>query len=372
MKLDHIGIYLHVPFCGSKCPYCDFYSLTGQTDEVLDRYTAAMETRIADWGKTLTVGADTVYFGGGTPSLLGGKRIARLLDAAHRAFPLTNDAEITMEANPADDLYDTLCAFRGAGGNRVSLGMQSTNDDELAGLGRRHRADQTARAADAAYRAGIDNLSFDLMLALSGQTTEMIDRSVDTCRALGASHVSAYLLKIEPNTPFGTSAPAGLPDEDGAADLYLHACRSLENAGYRQYEISNFARDGRYSRHNLKYWNGDEYLGIGPAAHSLVGGKRFSYPRDLAGFIAGNEPTAQDSEPATGSPEEYAIFRLRLTEGLTETGFYEKFGRAIPQEWRASAQKIPASLCVSDDKGIRLTKEGFLVSNAITVRLITG
>lgn len=339
---------------------------------MLDRYTEAMETAIGDWGKTLAARADTVYLGGGTPSLLGGNRIARLLEAVNRAFDLASDAEITMEANPADDLYDTLCAFRAAGGNRLSLGMQSTNDEELADLGRRHRADQTAKAVDAAHRAGITHLSLDLMLALSRQTADRIDRSVDTCHALGATHVSAYLLKIEPNTPFGICTPTHLPDEDGAADLYLHACRSLERAGYRQYEISNFARDGQVSRHNLKYWNGDEYIGIGPAAHSMIGNRRFAYARDLSGFIAGHPPAVQDSEPLAGSPEEYAILRLRLTEGLTETGFYEKFGRAIPKEWRTNAQKIPASLCVSDEKGIRLTQEGFLVSNAITVRLVTG
>ena len=306
---------------------------------MLDRYVAAMEQSIAHWGNTLATAADTVYLGGGTPSLLGGNRIARLIEAVDRAFPLTADAEITMEANPADELFDTLCAFRAAGGNRLSLGMQTACDSELADLGRRHRADQTARAVESARRAGIDNLSLDLMLALANQTVGHIDRSVEACRALGASHVSAYLLKIEPNTAFGACVPAGLPDEDGAADLYLHACRALENAGYRQYEISNFARDGKHSRHNLKYWNGDDYLGLGPAAHSLIGGKRFSYPRDLMGFIDGNEPTAQDSEPLAGSPEEYAILRLRLTEGLTEDGFQQKFGRPIPPKWRENAHK---------------------------------
>ncbi len=374
MKRDKkpIGIYLHIPFCKSKCPYCDFYSLTGQTDEVLDQYVAALERDLAAWGKHLATPADTVYLGGGTPSLLGGTRIARLLDGVNRAFPLTGDAEITMEANPADDLYDTLRAFRAGGGNRVSLGMQSGNDRELLGLGRRHRADQTARAAEAVRKAGIDNLSFDLMLALAGQTAADIDQSIETCRTLGGTHVSAYMLKIEPNTPFGTCVPAGLPDDDGAADLYIHACEQLERAGYRQYEISNFAKDGQKSRHNLKYWEGADYLGIGAAAHSKIAGKRFAYPRDLSAVIRGAVPTEHDNDPPTDSMQEYAVLRLRLTDGIVEHEFKHRFGRSIPTAWRENADKIPAHLCVSDPTGIRLTRDGFLVSNAIMVRLITG
>ena len=365
-----IGLYIHIPFCKSKCPYCDFYSLTGQSDEVLDRYTAAIERELAAWGAKLNASADTVYFGGGTPSLLGGKRIAALIDSASRAFPLAADAEITMEANPADDLFDTFSAFRAAGGNRVSMGMQSGNDRELEGLGRRHRADQTARAVESARKAGIDNLSLDLMLALSGQTETDIDRSVNVCAALGADHVSAYLLKIEPNTPFGACAPKGLPDEDTAADLYLHACEALETAGYRQYEISNFAKDGKCSRHNLKYWDGLDYLGVGAAAHSKIGGKRFAYPRDLNAILAGCAPSEQDSEPATDSKEEYAMLRLRLCDGIVEREFEQRFGTPIPTAWRDRAKHIPPQLCVADENGIRLTREGFLVSNMIIGRLL--
>ena len=366
----NIGLYLHVPFCKSKCPYCDFYSLTGQSDEVLDRYVQAIERDMRLWSEQLNVCADTVYFGGGTPSLLGGKRIARLLQSADRTFSITDDAEITMESNPADDLLDTFSAFREAGGNRVSLGMQSGNDRELVGIGRRHRADQTARAVEAARRAGLDNLSLDLMLALSNQTAADIDRSVHTCAELGANHVSAYLLKIEPNTPFGACAPAGLPDEDEAADLYLHAVNTLESAGYKQYEISNFAKDGKCSRHNLKYWDGADYLGLGAAAHSKIGGKRFSYPRNLEAVIAGCEPTVQDGEPATDSAEEYAMLRLRLVEGLREDAFQARFGTPIPTAWRERATRIPAHLCAVDETGIRLTAQGFLLSNIIIGRLL--
>jgi len=365
-----IGLYIHVPFCKSKCPYCDFYSLTGQSDEVLDRYAEALERDMRAWGQRLNVGADTVYFGGGTPSLLGGKRLARLLESANRAFPFAADTEITMEANPADDLFDTFSAFRAVGGNRVSLGMQSANDRDLQGIGRRHRIDETARAVESARKAGIDNLSLDLMLALSNQTTDDIDRSVHTCAALGADHVSAYLLKIEPNTPFGACAPNGLPDEDQAADLYLYAVDALATKGYKQYEISNFAKGGKYSRHNLKYWDGADYLGLGAAAHSKIGGKRFAYPRNVQAVIAGCDPTEQDSEPATDSAEEYAMLRLRLTAGITETAFRERFGTPIPTVWRERAKHIPAHLCVADENGIRLTAQGFLLSNMIIGRLL--
>ena len=365
-----IGIYIHVPFCRSKCPYCDFYSLTNTDEQTKDAYTAAVERALLRVRERGIDEADTLYFGGGTPSLLGGERMARIMRAA--APLLDGTPEITLEANPADDLAPTLQAFAAAGGNRLSMGMQSYSPAELQFLGRRHDNDQLERAMEAAFDVGIDNISLDMMLGLEGQTTETVAASVDACRRLGASHVSAYLLKVEPNTPFGRQT-LSLPDEETTADLYLFACKRLERAGYRQYEISNFAADGKKSRHNLKYWNGDPYIGIGPAAHSFWDGKRLAYPRSLEYFLKDGAPQVESTDETAfvdGSEEEYALLRLRLTEGLTEQGFFDRFQKPIPAAWRERAKALPPHLVTADADGIRFSREGFLLSNALLTRIL--
>ncbi len=363
------GIYIHIPFCVSKCPYCDFYSLADTDDRLKDAYTAAL---IREMQKKAGMHADTVYFGGGTPALLGGKRIARLTETARACFSLPQDAEITLEANPADDLKDTFYAFCAAGGNRLSLGMQSSSPSVLQMLGRRHIPADVARAVADAKAAGIANISLDMMLAVPGQTAEHIKEDAALCASLGASHVSAYLLKLEPHTPyFEKQDTLSLPDEDAAAELYLTAVDALETEGYRQYEISNFAHAGKESRHNLKYWNGEPYLGFGPAAHSFFDGKRLYYPRDIHAFIEGNTPlTERDEAIPAGGETEYAMLRLRLTEGLRETAFTARFQKPIPLAWREAAEKLPRQLVLVSDDGIAFTKEGFLVSNVLISRIL--
>lgn len=371
--MESVGLYIHVPFCLSKCPYCDFYSLPGPDEEMLDAYTAAVRGSLRAWAARLSRPADTLYFGGGTPSLLGGRRLAALIETAREAFGL-RETEITLEANPADDLAETLRAFAAAGGNRLSLGMQSASPRELRLLGRRHRPADVERTAADARRAGIGNLSLDLMLGLPGQTATEIEEAAAVCTGLEAAHVSAYLLKIEAGTPFAARRDSlQLPDEDASADLYLAAAEALERQGYRQYEISNFSRPGRESRHNLKYWDLQPYLGIGPAAHSFLDGKRFAYPRDLAGFLAGTPPEPEEEGPfPPGSREEYLMLRLRLAEGVTEAGYAARFGEPLPAVWRQRARWLPALLVEEDADGLRLTREGFLVSNAILGRLLDG
>ncbi|MBR3290227.1 MAG: coproporphyrinogen III oxidase family protein, partial [Clostridia bacterium] len=314
--------------------------------------------------------ADTLYFGGGTPSRLGGRRLAAITREAARLFGLT-DAEITMEANPADDLAETFAAFAAEGGNRVSIGLQTADDEALLRLGRRHTVSQVERAVQAAHRAGITNLSLDLMLGLEGQTAAQVRRSVAACADMGATHVSAYLLKVEPNTPFARRE-LHLPDEEATADLYEIACDALNEQGYRQYEISNFAKDGRVSRHNLKYWNCDPTVGIGPAAHSFFGGTRLSMPRDLTAFLQGRQPSPEPADDAIGDNTltEYAMLRLRLTEGLTEAGCRDRFGVPLPAEWRRRAERLPRTAVLCDETGIRLTRQGFLLSNALLAAIL--
>ncbi len=362
------GLYIHVPFCKRKCPYCDFYSVPLPDDRILDAYTAEVCRRIEQHPVTL---CDTLYFGGGTPSLLGGKRLAAIIHAAH-AHGLSDRAEITLEANPADKLYDTFAAFTNAGGNRLSLGMQAADAASLSRLGRRHTPSQLEAAVADARRAGIDNLSLDIMLATPSQTRDDIRAAVARCTSLGADHVSAYLLKIEAGTPFYEQAATfSLPDEDDTAAYYLLTCELLEQAGYQQYEISNFAKPHRESRHNLKYWNGEPYIGIGPSAHGFFGGKRYAQPRSLEQFLQGVPPVvAEEDTIADNSPEEYAMLRLRLTAGLDTALFEARFGAPIPAAWVAAAKKLPAHLVSVTPNRIAFTAEGFLLSNALIARIL--
>ena len=369
--MDTLGLYVHVPFCASKCPYCDFYSLAQPTEGQLDAYAARVCAVLEVWAARLPEWtADTLYFGGGTPALLGGKRLAAVIECARERFGL-NGAEITLEANPADNLLDTFAAFAAAGGNRLSLGMQSACADELAVLGRRHTPADVERTVADARAVGIENLSIDVMLGISGQTETSARHSARVAAVLGASHVSAYLLKVESNTPYGRHTPP-LPDEDTTADLYLAAMDELDALGYRQYEISNVALVGRESRHNLKYWKSEPYLGIGPAASSCLGVRRFAYLRNLTDFIRGNEPVDEPAGSiAVGSPTEYALLRLRLTEGLTAADYTARFGEPLPCAWRERAAALPASLVTQDAAGIRLTREGFLLSNTLINHILT-
>ncbi|MGN0171575.1 MAG: radical SAM family heme chaperone HemW [Acutalibacteraceae bacterium] len=370
-----LGLYIHVPFCLSKCPYCDFYSLLSTDESVLDAYTDAVCNRLSVWHTYIPKTADTLYFGGGTPSLLGGARLSRMIRHARALFGLEN-AEITLEANPADRLYDTFAAFADAGGNRLSMGMQAAKRKGLAALGRRHTPADLKAAVRDAHRAGLCNLSLDLMLATPDQTDDDIQAAVEACVSFDAAHLSAYLLKLEPGTPFfDRRQTLSLPDEDQAAALYLRACEQIEAAGYAQYEISNFARDGFESRHNLKYWNSEDYIGIGPSAHSFIGGKRWYYKRSLDSFLSGALPLAEDPDEAViadGGQEEYAMLRLRLTAGLQAEAFAARFHTPLPSDWFDRARCLPAHLVQADKGVIRLTKEGFLLSNTLIPRILWG
>lgn len=365
---DGIGLYIHVPFCDGKCPYCDFYSLRG-TDALMDKYTESIVRYLEYWANALSRRkADTLYFGGGTPNLIGSKRLIKILTAAQKFFALEN-AEITIEVNPGKDLYPFFREIRSAGVNRLSVGLQSANDGELMLLGRHHTAQQAFKAVSDAQKAGFDNISADLMLAVQKQTVKSLKRSVSACGKLGVQHVSAYLLQVEPHTVYGKKrAELCLPDDDTAAALYVCACDELEKLGFKQYEISNFAQKGFESLHNLKYWHCEEYLGLGPAAHSFIGGKRFHYPRGLNSFIAYEDPV-QDGDG--GGFDEFAMLALRLSEGLTDGNCSARFGSKIPCSIKRSAKMYESSgftACSPD--GFRFTPRGFLVSNILTPEIL--
>lgn len=368
MNLNNAGIYIHIPFCRSKCPYCDFYSLRLDEDSA-DAYTDSLLRRIPALASRYGVSADTIYLGGGTPSALGAERIARIVGAA-REFA-GNGAEITVECNPFDAAKKGLdfALLKEAGVNRISMGMQSANDGERRALGRLSGRDDVSLAVRRARDAGIENISLDLMLAVPGQTVDSLRDSVAFCADAGVCHVSAYILKIEEGTRFfERRGELALPDEDKTCELYFTACEGLEKRGFIQYEISNFAKRGCESRHNLKYWNCEEYLGIGPSAHSFIGGGRFFFPRDTESFIANCEPV-NDGEG--GSFEEYLMLRLRLCEGLIFSEVKERFGHGVPENIIEKCERFSrAGLTVCDGEHIALTRRGFLVSNAVIAELM--
>lgn len=360
-----LGLYLHIPYCASKCYYCDFYS-AAHRGAVPDAYVGALLRELARFTNR-TAGPlrpDTLYFGGGTPSLLSPGQVCRLIDAAS---PVPG-AEVTLEANPETVTLESLQGYRRAGVNRLSFGVQTAFDESLARLGRRHTAADARRALALAAQAGFVNVSGDVMLALPGYTLAELDATLALLAEGGCTHISCYLLKVEDGTVFGRRPPAGLPDDDAAADFYLAAVERLAALGYAQYEISNFARPGCASRHNLLYWNCEDYLGLGPAAASCLHGRRFSTPRGTAAFLAG--PAAYPAEgPCTG--EDYAMLRLRLTAGLSLPRLAREWGVHWGAEKLAFCRRLAAEgLAAFDGETLALTPRGMLVQNGILCELL--
>ena len=364
--MKDIGIYIHVPFCAAKCPYCDFYSHPPLGGEA-DRYTSALCGSIRDFSSPEKLRADTVYFGGGTPGLIGAHRIGRIISSVRERFAEAPGCEITAELNPsAEDLDFSMLRF--AGVNRISVGLQSADDGELALLGRRHSSKGARQFVQRAKQAGFENISLDLMIALPGQTKEKLKRSVQFCIESGAVHISAYILKIEPGTVFYHKRDSlVLPDDDETAELYEYLCSLMRENGFGHYEISNFCLPGYESRHNLKYWHDEEYLGFGPSAHSFYRGKRYYSPRNMQDFYDGRIVPDGDG----GSSEEFIMLALRLAGGLTEKRYAERFGTAIPQSIRRRAEKFTAAgLADVSENGIALTEKGFMVSNALIAEIL--
>ncbi len=358
---DVTGLYIHIPFCLTKCPYCDFYSVK-YGKGLAEEYKKAVIRNLKHYSDKVF---DTVYFGGGTPILLW-KEICEILDNVS----LAKNAEVTLEANPCVALEENLRELKTAGVNRISLGVQSLNDSELKALGRRHNAETAVRAIETAYNCGFENISADLMLATPLQTSDSLAETVSALASLPVTHISAYMLKIEENTPFA-ERELTLPDEDSVCEMYLNTVRQLDSFGFKQYEISNFSKEGFVCRHNMKYWNCEEYLGIGPAAHSYYNGERFFVDRDIDGFIRSErQMTFKEDEEAAkyGGFEEYAMLRLRLAEGLYLKEFERRGGNV--KRLLYAAAKIPNECYYYDGERFSLTPRGFLVSNAIISSLL--
>jgi oxygen-independent coproporphyrinogen-3 oxidase len=388
-KSSMLGLYLHIPFCQAICSYCNFNR--GLLDADLKRsYVAALEREIgrADAPADRRA-ADTIFFGGGTPSLLDPTEVARLLAACRGAFDVSADAEITLETNPETATPARLEAFRAAGINRISFGVQSFDDAELARLGRIHSADRACEAVRAARAAGFDNLSFDLMFWLPGQTRESWRHTIDHAVALAPDHLSIYLLELYPNAPIKesiaramTSAAGGSTagwtqaTDDDAADMYLDALDRLDEAGFAQYEISNVARPGFESRHNLKYWQAGAWYGFGCGAHSTVDVARWKNVASTTAYIeriTAGVPVDVDREAlsADGRTSEALFTGLRLSRGIESRNFHARFGVDPWSRYSAVLEPfVDQGLMWARDGHFGLTRRGMLVANEVLVTFV--
>ncbi len=332
-----------------------------------DEYTACVLESLENWSDRLVRKVDTLYFGGGTPSLIGGANIALIVRRAKELFGA--DGEITVECNPSaveDGFFEAVAR---AGVNRISLGMQSAVDSERKKLGRAADRERVLGCIDAARKVGIENITLDVMIGVPDQTPESLEETIDFCIETGVPHISAYMLKLEEGTYYYNNAEKlNLPDEDMTADMYMLLSDKLTQNGFIHYEISNFAKPGYEAKHNLKYWNCEEYLGIGPSAHSFIDGKRFFYPRDIDFFRLGNEP---EEDGTGGDEEEYIMLRLRLLEGLKFSEYYARYQKNVSDEILEKARFFEQKgLMTVTDNSIALTRNGFLLSNTIISELI--
>ncbi len=371
-----LGIYIHIPFCKSKCEYCDFYSIPGKHEELFARYTEAVCRHIKETGPLAPNHlVDTVYFGGGTPSYFGAEGLATILTAVRKSFDVAPNAEITFEANP-DSVNDTLLRrLRAEGFNRVSLGIQCDDDKILAALGRPHDYKQAVTAFQRIRKAGFDNVSVDLMFGLPQQSPFTWRDTLENVLRLQPEHVSCYGLIVEEGTPlYDYQNSAFLPSDDTQTDMYLAAVDILKEKGYRQYEISNFARRGKISKHNYKYWTGQEYIGFGPDAASDFAGKYYSMVRDLEGYIdgimQGGQVVAEITEiPVRERAADYLMLRLRTTQGISGPEYEQQY--LLPFGPLEDALKLSRDrgYAVCEDGRWHLTPKGMMISNDIISEL---
>lgn len=371
-----LGVYIHIPFCASKCGYCDFYSLSG-CDKLMGKYQEALEKHIRESASALSkYYIDSVYFGGGTPSYFGAKRICDIFNTLKRSGQVLKSAEVTVEVNPDSITKRDLKLLRSEGVNRISIGVQSADDDLLKLIGRRHNFKQAQAAVKNAKAAGFDNISIDLIYGLPSQTRAEWAETLSMALSLRPQHISCYGLKLEEGTPMYSYIDSPLlPSDDDQADMYLYTVETLDRYGFAQYEISNFAKRGRESLHNIKYWSLEDYMGFGPAAHSCVDGVRYSYTADLEGYISGvlGEKSIigeYEKVDRLDRAAEYIMLGMRRTRGISR----EEYHNVYP----SSFDSIEELLKKFEKKGWTksaqgrwsFTSSGFLLSNQLIGALL--
>ncbi len=394
---DSISLYVHIPFCETRCPYCDFNTYAG-IEDLIPQYTDALAREIALWGEVLGhPRLSTIFLGGGTPSYLPARHIAAILEAAHSVFQLDAAAEITMESNPGDFSGESLRAYLELGINRLSIGFQSLRDGLLQVLGRRHSAEEATHAYKLAREAGFANVNIDLMYGVPYQDMAAWSDALTQVLSLSPDHLSLYCLTLEEGIPLESRVRSGeipQPDPDLAADMYILAEEVLDAAAFHHYEISNWARPGYESRHNLAYWRNLPYLGVGPGAHSYLFGYRFFNIKSPGEYI--KRLTTGDIEPASLSsdtaveiiqamravqdvegigPEmemaETLMMGLRLGEGISLQGFRGRFDTELEDVWGQEVEDLTSlGLVVMEDGALRLTPRGRLLGNEVFQRFV--
>jgi oxygen-independent coproporphyrinogen-3 oxidase len=390
---EPISLYIHIPFCETKCPYCDFNTYA-KIETLIPSYVTALNREIELWGETLgSPAVRTVFFGGGTPSYIPSESIASILDATASSFHLEKDAEITMEANPGDFTASKLAQHLECGVNRLSIGFQSLDDRLLGILGRRHTSAQAIEAYRMAQDAGFDNISIDLMFGLPYQSIDDWKRTLDDSVELEPKHVSMYCLTLEGGTPMERWVETGRmpdPDPDLAADMFLMAQESMGSLGYRHYEISNWAKQGFESRHNLTYWRNQGYLGVGPGAHSYLWNHRFynlKSPREYIRSLRDYEPGANEFKtvedaikrfPVVESVElidrrleisETLMMGLRLDDGISIESFNKRFDATPLQVYPKVIEELQSiGLLEAVNGSLRLTHRGRMLGNEVFSR----
>lgn len=366
-----VGIYVHVPFCMSKCHYCDFCSVTRADEAKKDAYASRICDEIREFAEKIRQTgelpqADTVYFGGGTPTLMSAEQFSRILETVDSNFGISEGAEITAECNPRSIDGKGLSDLRKSGVNRLSIGMQSIHDSELRMLGRIHNSGDFLETLGEAREAGFDNISVDLMYGIPNQTRETFKKSVEGLAMLAPEHISSYSLTVEEETNFYRRRDSlDLPDEDTVSDMYADMGEILDKHGYHKYEISNFSKEGRESRHNLKYWTCENYLGFGSAAHSYFDGIRFAHSRDIDAYIDGKS-TIIDIEPIDKreAMNEYVMLGMRLSKGIDILDFKARFGEDFLCIFEKVKQYSPDFVEITE-KRCRFTDKGMFVSNSV-------
>lgn len=370
-----LGIYIHIPFCVQKCRYCDFCSFAHLNDGVKDDYKRSLINDIgsrAEYFSGHTV--DTVFFGGGTPTCLKSSELCEILDAVLSEYNVSNEAEISLECNPATANAEDFKTLLAGGFNRLSMGLQSAHDNELRELGRIHSFADFQKTYGDARGAGFKNISLDLMYGIPLQTIESFNETLETVLSFEPDHISAYSLKIEPGTEFYKKrGELILPDEDTEYDMYVLADSILSANGYEHYEISNYALNGKRSRHNVKYWSCDEYAGFGVAAHSLIGNTRYSVTDSIEKYVgrASDYFETEEMLDFDSLTEEYIMMRLRLSDGLSIMEYKDKFSVELDEKYIFRMEPFIKSGHIKRNDGrYSLSAEGMYVSNYILSEIL--
>lgn len=374
MNPETLGLYVHLPFCKKKCNYCDFCSFPDLDARTRGDYLHALAEEIGSYGGEEHPPVDTVFLGGGTPSLLTPDEIGDLFSALRKTFRILPDAEITAEANPGTLDKEKVAALVRAGVNRLSIGLQSIHDRELATLGRIHTYADFLDAYRVAREGGIANIGVDLMYAFPTLAAASFHETLCTVARLSPEHISAYGLIVEDGTPFGERRETlALPSEDEEVAMYEDACRTLGEAGYLHYEVSNYARPGYECRHNLRYWHEEEYLGFGVAAHSYYRGVRFANSRDFSAYLQGKCKQYRTKEviDKENEAEEYTLLALRTSEGIDLSLYEKRFLRSFLEGREETVRRfVAAGAARLSDGHFAFTERGLYIGNSLTAELL--